>query len=81
MASEATDSDDQAKGSHEPRECMPCRGSGQVISSLGGTAETVTCPWCGGGGLRVSDVDAQARWRGEDADGALTDEAPPDSAA
>ena len=52
----------QGEASHEPRECMACRGTGQVISHLGGTTSTVTCPWCGGGGVRLADVDAQARW-------------------
>ena len=42
---------------------MACRGSGQVISNLGGTPSTVTCPWCAGGGVRVADIDAQAQWR------------------
>jgi hypothetical protein len=41
---------------------MPCRGTGQVISNLGGSAKDVPCPWCDGGGVRLSDVDAQARW-------------------
>jgi hypothetical protein len=41
---------------------MPCRGSGLVISNLGGTPSEVTCPWCGGGGVRVPGTDAQARW-------------------
>jgi hypothetical protein len=41
---------------------MPCRGTGQVISNLGGTANMVKCPWCGGGGVRLSGVDAQAAW-------------------
>jgi hypothetical protein len=41
---------------------MPCRGSGRVISNLGGTPSTVTCPWCAGGGVRLADVDAQAGW-------------------
>jgi hypothetical protein len=41
---------------------MPCRGSGKLISSLGGESSTVICPWCGGGGVRLPDVDAQAKW-------------------
>ncbi len=41
---------------------MPCRGTGQVISNLGGTPSKLTCPWCGGGGVRPAAVDAQARW-------------------
>ena len=43
---------------------MPCRGSGKVISNLGGSPSEVTCPWCDGGGVRVAGVDAQARWAG-----------------
>jgi len=41
---------------------MPCRGTGRVISNLGGSANKVTCPWCGGEGVRQHDIDAQARW-------------------
>jgi hypothetical protein len=44
---------------------MPCGGSGQVISNLGGSPQKVTCPWCRGSGLRVPNVDAQAAWRQE----------------
>jgi hypothetical protein len=42
---------------------MPCRGTGKAISNLGGTPSTVTCPWCEGGGKRLSGVDAQSKWR------------------
>jgi hypothetical protein len=49
---------------------MACRGSGQVISNLGGTPSNLTCPWCGGGGVRVPGIDAQARWRAQDAEAA-----------
>jgi hypothetical protein len=69
MADEGADSgetvaagEDGAQASHEPRECMPCRGTGQVISSLGGEPKRVSCPWCGGGGLRLSGIDAQESW-------------------
>jgi hypothetical protein len=48
---------------------MPCRGSGKVISNLGGTSSTVTCPWCEGGGVRLTGSDAQAHWGGSGADG------------
>ena len=41
---------------------MACRGSGRVISNLGGSPSTVTCPWCDGGGERMPGIDAQARW-------------------
>lgn len=47
------------EGSGEPQPCMPCRGSGKVISNLGATHSTVTCPWCRGGGLRIAGADAQ----------------------
>ena len=41
-------------------QCRPCRGSGSVISHLGGTARTVTCSWCGGSGEFLgSEADAQ----------------------
>ncbi len=41
---------------------MACRGSGRVISNLGGTASEVSCPWCEGSGMRVPGIDAQAGW-------------------
>jgi hypothetical protein len=44
---------------------MPCRGSGQLISQLGGFSSTVQCPWCEGGGVRLSSIDAQAHWLNE----------------
>lgn len=42
---------------------MPCRGTGKVISNLGGTPSTITCPWCEGGGTRLAGIDAQSKWR------------------
>jgi hypothetical protein len=54
---------------------MPCRGSGQVISNLGGTPTNVTCPWCGGGGVRVPGIDAQARWHEDRPGGTAGDDA------
>jgi len=41
---------------------MACRGTGKVISNLGGTASRIPCPWCGGAGLRLAGQDAQAKW-------------------
>jgi DnaJ-class molecular chaperone len=56
---------------------MACRGSGQVISNLGGAPSSVTCPWCAGAGVRVPGTDAQARWlEQQDTDGAVPDSAP-----
>ncbi|HWX45803.1 MAG TPA: hypothetical protein VNY52_10840 [Solirubrobacteraceae bacterium] len=46
----------------EPHECMPCRGTGKVISNLGGTPQELACPWCEGSGERQPNVDAQAKW-------------------
>lgn len=39
---------------------MACRGTGRVISNLGGSPSTVACPWCEGSGLRPAEIDAQA---------------------
>ena len=39
--------------------CSPCRGTGQLTSSLGGEAHQVRCPWCEGTGRFISDHDAQ----------------------
>ncbi len=61
MADEADD-DEVAAAAHGPRECMPCRGTGKVISGLGGEQKPVTCPWCDGSGARQTGVDAQAKW-------------------
>jgi DnaJ-class molecular chaperone len=31
-------------------QCRACRGTGRLISGLGGTPHEVTCPWCDGSG-------------------------------
>lgn len=62
MASDDGDNEDLSEGTHEPRECMACRGTGRVISNLGGSPGTVECPWCGGNGMRAVGLDAQAHW-------------------
>ncbi|MDP1849536.1 MAG: hypothetical protein Q8K79_17250 [Solirubrobacteraceae bacterium] len=43
-----------------PASCAPCRGTGQVISNLGGSPSQVTCPWCEGTGTQIPGHDAQA---------------------
>jgi DnaJ-class molecular chaperone len=48
---------------HDPQRCTACRGTGQVISGLGGTPQAVTCPWCGGSGRFQPGHDAQAARR------------------
>ena len=45
---------------HDPERCTPCRGTGRVISGLGGEPKPVTCPWCEGSGVRIAGHDAQA---------------------
>jgi DnaJ-class molecular chaperone len=52
------DSDNAPAGAPAP--CAPCRGTGQVISNLGGSPSQVTCPWCEGGGMLIPGHDAQA---------------------
>jgi DnaJ-class molecular chaperone len=47
----------------EPQPCSPCRGTGEVISNLGGTPSTVACPWCEGTGRFIPEHDAQAARR------------------
>jgi DnaJ-class molecular chaperone len=56
------DENEQAEETPGPQECMPCRGSGQVTSNLGGSPSSVACPWCEGSGKRLPAVDAQQTW-------------------
>jgi hypothetical protein len=56
---------------------MACRGSGRVISNLGGTPSTLDCPWCDGSGTRVPGIDAQARWLAGDGEDAASTQAQP----
>ncbi len=56
---------------------MACRGSGQVISNLGGTPSELTCPWCAGSGERVPGIDAQARWLARDGEDAAASPSEP----
>ena len=63
--------DDQASETREPSDqpCMACRGTGEVISMLGGEPSTLPCPWCEGTGKRIPGHDAQAHWAKEPASG------------
>jgi DnaJ-class molecular chaperone len=47
----------------QPLACAPCRGTGQVLSNLGGAPAQVRCPWCEGGGMQLAGHDAQAARR------------------
>jgi DnaJ-class molecular chaperone len=49
---------------HDPERCTVCRGTGRVISGLGGTPTPITCPWCTGTGRRIPGHDAQAARQG-----------------
>jgi DnaJ-class molecular chaperone len=42
-----------------PATCGPCRGTGKLISGLGGTPHEVVCPWCRGTGEFIPGLDAQ----------------------
>ena len=54
---------DDVQPAAEDRPCSPCRGTGKVISGLGGTPQEVTCPWCEGTGVFIAGHDAQAHHR------------------
>jgi hypothetical protein len=40
--------------------CHPCRGTGRLVSTLGGSPHVVDCPWCEGSGRFQAGHDAQA---------------------
>ena len=52
--------DGNTQEAQEPGECLACRGTGTLISGLGGTPHEVRCPWCEGTGTRIAGIDAQA---------------------
>ncbi|MDO8210827.1 hypothetical protein [Conexibacter sp. CPCC 206217] len=56
-------------------QCRACRGSGRVISGLGGTPNEITCPWCEGSGTYIPEHNAQ------EAGVVLRGDAPPPAAA
>jgi DnaJ-class molecular chaperone len=58
------DGDEEVSVAEEPRVCMPCHGTGKVISNLDEHARKVTCPWCRGRGERLTGADAQ-EWQQE----------------
>ncbi len=55
----------------EPQPCAPCRGTGRLISGLGGEPHEVTCPWCDGTGIQEPGHDAQAARRAAAEAGAM----------
>jgi DnaJ-class molecular chaperone len=56
---------DEQPGPTEPTPCPPCRGTGRVISNLGGEPHEQECPWCEGSGTFLPGHHAQAHWRSE----------------
>jgi DnaJ-class molecular chaperone len=52
--------DEETPDVDEPQPCSVCRGTGTLISNLGGSPSTVTCSWCEGTGTYLPDHDAQA---------------------
>jgi DnaJ-class molecular chaperone len=50
---------DDRRDDRDETTCRPCKGSGTVISGLGGEHRQVPCPWCGGTGVREPGRDAQ----------------------
>jgi DnaJ-class molecular chaperone len=62
----ADEGDSAAEEAREPQPCMPCHGTGKVISKLDEQTRRITCPWCRGGGVRLTGVDAQ-EWQLEQA--------------
>jgi DnaJ-class molecular chaperone len=47
----------------EMESCRACKGSGKVVSNLGGESSEVECPWCEGTGkFQGPEHDAQGRW-------------------
>jgi DnaJ-class molecular chaperone len=61
----ATDQQRDENGDAPSRECSACRGTGRVISNLGGSPQDVPCPWCDGTGRFIPGHDAQASHRGD----------------
>ena len=48
-----------AKPGEDRSQCTPCRGTGKLVSNLGGTAHVIVCPWCDGTGAFQPGRDAQ----------------------
>ncbi|HWI72978.1 MAG TPA: hypothetical protein VNT55_13575 [Baekduia sp.] len=55
--------DEETDDVDDPVPCTVCRGTGTLISNLGGSPSEVACPWCEGTGTFIPDHDAQATRR------------------
>jgi DnaJ-class molecular chaperone len=71
--------DEEDPETPEPVPCTVCRGTGTLISNLGGSPSTVSCAWCEGTGTFLPEHDAQAARRAaaEGDAGAAPGDAPP----
>ena len=49
----------------EAPRCPPCRGTGAIVSRLGGSPSTIVCPWCEGTGHVLPGHDAQQPHAGD----------------
>ena len=67
--------DEETPETAEPVPCTVCRGTGTLISNLGGSPSNVDCAWCEGTGVFLADHDAQAA-RKAAAEGAASTDAP-----
>jgi LSD1 subclass zinc finger protein len=52
--------DEETPDVDTPMPCSVCRGTGTLISNLGGSPSQVRCAWCEGTGGFLPDHDAQA---------------------
>jgi DnaJ-class molecular chaperone len=55
--------DEETPEAAEPVPCTVCRGTGTLISNLGGSPSSVECAWCEGTGVFLPEHDAQAARR------------------
>ena len=59
-ARDLVSADEETPETAEPVPCTVCRGTGTLISNLGGSPSNVDCAWCEGTGVFLADHDAQA---------------------
>jgi DnaJ-class molecular chaperone len=52
--------DEETPEAAEPVPCTVCRGTGTLISNLGGSPSNQDCAWCEGTGVFLPEHDAQA---------------------
>jgi DnaJ-class molecular chaperone len=59
----AVSADEETPDVDDPQPCTVCRGTGTLISNLGGSPSQVTCAWCEGTGTFLPGHDAQTARR------------------